>query len=113
MVAWPSQLKPNRQSYKERPAKNIMRSPMDYGPAKVRRRTTSNARPVTFTVFVDKVTANILYDFYVDTLIDGSLSFDFTSVLTGETVKARFTEEPDFSAQETMWSIAVSLELLP
>lgn len=112
MAVFPPSLVILRDGYNEKPPNNRVRSRMDKGPDKVRRNTTSNPRPCTFSVFGDLVAARVLYDFFRDDCSDGTLEFDFTSILTGETTKARFVEEPDFAAQETMWRIGVSLELL-
>ncbi len=112
MVAWPSQLKIERQNYRERPANNILRTGMGQGPDKIRRKSTSNPRPVNFTVFATLTEANTLRTFYETDTLGGVIQFDFTSLLTGVTHKARFLEEPEFVANETMWNISVSLELL-
>lgn len=112
MAVFPLQENIRREGYRERPPNNLKRSRMDRGPDKVRKYTNANSRPCTFTVYVDKVAANVLYDFYMDELSGGAFEFDFTSLLTDVTYKARFSEEPDFAAQETMWNIPISLELL-
>lgn len=112
MAAFPLASKIRREGYKERPPNNKKRSRMDRGPDKIRKYTTANSRPCTFSVFVNLTDAMVLWNFYMDTLNEGVDQFDFTSLLTGLTYKARFVEEPDFSARETMWDIPISLELL-
>lgn len=109
MVQWFSEFKIGR-NYKETPAKNVMRSTMQVGPEKVRRSTTANVRKVTFSMMLTKEVLQSFDEFYKSN--DASV-FDFVNPRTGATERARFADVPQYSLNETMWDVAVELELLP
>lgn len=115
MPTWPASLPaPAINTYKETPPQNTMRSRTDKGPAKTRRRTTSNVRPVSFTLKLTPAQVTILDDFFVDDTASGALEFDYTHPRTGASVTARFTEEPDYSDIEaTIYNVPVALEIMP
>jgi len=110
MVAWPATLEVNRDGYSETKPKRSMRSPMEIGPAKVRKRSSMAIRPVKLSLFLTEAQTVTLDDFYDD---NESLVFDFVNPRTGVTERARFTSEPDYAARETMWDVSIEMELLP
>jgi len=112
MANWPTELKINRASYKESPPNNSIRSNMETGPDKIRRRSTAAIRPISFMLFLTEDQIDILDDFYVTTLYSGSLSFNLVHPRTGATVEARFVQPPEYSAEETMHRASCSLEIL-
>lgn len=115
MVAFPISLPaPALDSLKETPPRNIKRTQMDRGPDKIRRVTTANTRPISFTLKLTPAQTQILDDFFVNDTRSGSLSFDFVHPRTGATVKARFTDEPSYSEQQgVLYTCSVGLEILP
>lgn len=113
MVDWPATLRPNRSGASESPPDNTMRSNMEIGPDKVRRRTTANIRPFMFNMLLDDVGVQTLDDFYTLTTASGSLPFNFVHPRTEETVEARFVQKPSYSYDETMARCSVSLEIMP
>lgn len=113
MVAWPEQFCPLINSFQETPPENTIRSTMDKGPAKVRRRTTANIRSVSFTVSMKPAEVTIMDNFYLDDTFSGAIAFDFTHPRTKEVVSARFTSPPTYSNRSTIYQVAVSLEILP
>jgi len=112
MATWPTDLKINRENFKEEPPSNALRSSMETGPAKVRKRAASAVRPVSFNMMLDDDDLETFDAFY---LANEALSFDFTHPRTEATVSARFqTEEPvSYDLKETMWVVNVKLEILP
>ena len=87
---------------------------MDKGPAKVRRRTTANVRPISFTLNLTSAQVAVLDAFYEVGTYSGVDAFDFIHPRTNETVSARFTEPPSFSEREgVLYTANVSLEILP
>jgi hypothetical protein len=110
MATWPSTLKITRNNYSETRPNRSIRSSMDIGPAKLRRRSSMAIRPVTMTLFLTPEQCDILDTFYDE---NESLGFDFINPRTGVTERARFTREPQYSARETMWDVSIELELLP
>lgn len=113
-TVWPASLPqlPRPDDYEETLADNTVRSSVDVGPAKLRRRTTSN--PDAFTLSYDMVSSQVadLITFYRDTLVGGTQSFDMTHPRTGLLDKWRFTGPPKIKAQGEDWIVNVTLEQL-
>ncbi len=53
MAVFPDLGKPLAANYQETPPDNLVRTPMDVGPAKLRRRTTANVRQLSVLYVVD------------------------------------------------------------
>jgi hypothetical protein len=115
MPTFPATLaaKIQRNGYEETPPDLSMRSGMDTGPDKVRRRQSAGARPITFPMFLDDDDVADLDTFYVTTTQSGSLEFDFTSPRTGVTYSVRFLQPPTFRANDLHWNVTVALEIMP
>lgn len=113
MAVWPSQFCPLVGSFQETPPDSSIRSDMDVGPAKVRRRTTANVRPISFRMFLKKDGVAILDNFYVVETVGGSEPFDYIHPRTQQPVKARFQEQPQYQSQSIGYNVSVSLEILP
>jgi hypothetical protein len=93
---------------------NRLRSKMDVGPAKMRRRST--AAPDTFTGSQKLTSAQLGYleTFYKTTLTDGSLPFTWKHPRTRSTVDMRFLSPPTWSPSGgDYWLVNYSLEILP
>lgn len=99
-----------RDGYSESPPERTIRTNMDVGPAKVRRRTFAATYNIAFTMFLTTAEWGMLYDFY---LANDALVFNFVHPRTGQTVKARFADVPVGSLHETMWDVDVKLEIMP
>ena len=53
MTVWPSSLPaPLLSTFKETPPDNVIRTSMDVGVAKVRKRTSANVRPISFSLML-------------------------------------------------------------
>ena len=115
MVTWPTSLPAiELSSLKESPPDNLIRSNMDIGVDKIRRRTTSAPRDLSFTLKLNQTQLQTLDDFYVTDTFSGSLSFDYIHPRTGSTVKARFVSPPSYADnQKILFSCSISLEILP
>lgn len=115
MATWPATLpEPALSTLKESPPNNLIRTQMDKGPDKVRRRTTANIRPLAFTLKLTSAQTEILDEFYTDTTFSGADEFDYTHPRTNASVKARFVEPPEYSENNAViYDCAISLEILP
>lgn len=115
MAAWPAQLPaPALNSFSESLPNNTIRSSVDVGPAKVRRRTTANVRPISFVLKLTSEQWDILEDFFLNDTFSGSDSFDYTHPVSGLGLTARFAEPPSRQDVEgVVWNAAISLEILP
>jgi hypothetical protein len=96
-------------------ADTTIKSPMDAGPAKVRRRFTAGVEPVSGTMIMDATELAALDTFYNTTLLGGSLRFSWTKP-PAHTVSCemRFTEPPTWTAVEPgTYEVSMSFEVLP
>ena len=113
---WPATLPQTLllQGYGESPGENQLRSPMEVGPAKVRRRATSAPRKVTGSLYLSASQLDDFKTFYNTTLLSGTLRFTWDDPTdTGTTVEMRFSEVPTWSAQETLFELSMTIEILP
>lgn len=110
MAIWPTKFKILRDNFKEKPKSRVIRSNMDIGPAKVRRRTVLTETNVTFSMALSLADYEEFMDFYYDNDV---LTFDFTRPDNNQSIIARFVGAPEASLNQTMWAVSVELELLP
>jgi len=91
-----------------------LRTNMDVGPPKMRRRFTAGVRNVEIPLVLTTAQSTTLMDFYTTTLTGGVGAFDWKLTRTGDTVSFRFVEPPKIEALEpNVWKTALSLEILP
>lgn len=116
MASWPSTLPDYLQidggqiSFGD----NVIRSSMDVGPDKVRRRTTTTPDIVTGSQYLNSTQFSTLQTFYKTTCAGGSLSFDWKHPVTRSTVYMRFVEPPKCTAiGGNIWRVDYVLEILP
>ena len=100
---------------KENPQDLTIRSEVDVGPPKVRKRYTAGI--VIFSGLVYRMTkANVatFQTFYVTTINGGATAFDLPHPRTAATVSARITSAPTYTAlSDDIFDIAVDMEVLP
>lgn len=116
MATWPTTLCPLAGTYQEAPPNNTIRTSMDRGPDKVRRRTTANIRPISFKLLLSAANVEVLDDFFVNDTFSGADQFDFIQPRTGAGVQARFIQAPTYSPKSNKngwWDVSVQLEILP
>jgi hypothetical protein len=92
----------------------VLRTQMDAGPAKVRRRFTAGVEPTRASVLLTKAESATFRTWFRDTLLDGSLAFEHTHPLTAATATFRFTAPPQYrmeSQRGISWELP--LEVLP
>ena len=81
-------------SYLEEKQPVVIRSPVDQGPQKVRRRYTRAITGVVAGLAVTKIELDEFDQWFDVTLQGGSLSFYVTSPITGEQRETRFLQPP-------------------
>lgn len=115
MATWPETLPPPYTgSLNISPPDNVIRSGMDTGPAKVRRRTTANITPHEFVMRLSKAQAVTLYNFHKEDTFSGADEFDYYDEFLEQNIKARFVSPPKIGHLEAdTWTAQVSLEILP
>ena len=113
-ITWPSTLPaPLSDGYRETPPDTTMRTSMDAGPDKVRRRYTSGSRPFALRYHLTATQVATLETFYTTTSRSGSLLFNWTHPRSGATVEARFLGAPQYAAIEHEGDVSVAIEVMP
>jgi len=91
---------------------SVIRTQMDAGPKKARRRYTASTKTFTGRMILNAEQSSILDRFYHTTLADGVLRFNFTNPQTLEIAEFRFTGDYTENSTEGMFEIQMSLERL-
>jgi len=91
---------------------NIVRTAMDAGPVKTRRRYTASIKVFSGKMLLDESARAELERFYMITLADGVLRFNFTDPQTLETAEFRFTEPYQEASADGFCEVSMSLERL-
>ena len=115
-AVWPTSLPEylNQDSYAESPPDVTIRTQMDAGPTKTRRRFTTNSRFLTGTIQIDSAQRVTLDTFYVSTLAGGALSFEWVHPVTRAVADFKFTAAPSYRAVSGLvFQATLPLELLP
>lgn len=93
---------------------NVIRSDMDVGPAKVRRRYTATIKQYGLRMVLTKAQIATLETFIDSTLGGGALTFDWVDHRTGAAATYRFIGRPAYQTiGAEYWSADMALELLP
>ena len=122
-LVWPLGL-PQEQLIATRDARQpaTVRTRTDGGPAKVRKRFTSTGRDVTTNLVFDNAERQTFDTFFVTTLGEGALSFEWKDPVTDNVVNMRFIEAPVFRSTlgvrpgqtaGRIWMATAKLEVLP
>jgi len=116
MSSWPSTLPalPLRSGFSESPPDTTIRTSMDAGPAKIRRRFTANVRPISVSYLLSSAQIGYLDTFYVTTTVGGSASFTMTDPRTNSSKSFRFVAPPEYSLSSgNYWNVNLKLEQMP
>lgn len=115
-IDWPSTLpqKPSTEGFIEQFPNSVIRTQMDAGPAKIRRRSTAAVRPFSLVYNLTLAQVAIFDTFFNDTLAGGSLAFNLPDPRTGTTLNVRITTIPKISALGgTEFTASFDIEKLP
>lgn len=110
MATWPATVPVLRENYKETPPDRAIRSKMDVGPDKIRRRSTAAVREVQLRLMLNDDQLEDFDEFFDE---NETLAFDFTDPRTDAAKRARFASRPVYDLNQTMWAVSVNLEYLP
>jgi hypothetical protein len=113
-ISWPAELPATLllEGLSAKQESNVIRTQMDAGPKKTRRRYTANVKTFTGKLLLTPSQREKLEQFYHAALADGVLRFNFTSPLTLETQEFRFTDDYTETAADGLFEISASLERL-
>lgn len=116
MADWPVTLpqKVKSEGFQEEVPNTLLRSEMDAGPAKVRRRFTAGVRNINLSLNVSEAQVAILDNFFINTLAHGSVKFNWVHPRTQATVQFRFVSPPQYTHRtRDLWDAVLKLEILP
>lgn len=120
MPSWPTSLPEFQIPLQIRRQDGTIRTSMDSGPDKVRRRFSAISKYFSIAMNMDGSELGTLDSFYDTTLQGGSLSFDMNDPQTGVSASFRFTEPPqatqrvgNSNTDKRLWDITLTLEKLP
>jgi len=113
---WPVTLptSPLMRGFSESGEDQTVRTSMDVGPGKVRRRLTAGVRDMTWPFLLTTAQIATLDTFFYTTLLGGALPFTHPDPRTGTSKSWRFTEKPEYRPESaTKWSTVLKVEQLP
>jgi len=96
----------------KQPQSNVIRTAMDAGPKKARRRYTARTVKYSGRQIFDAAELAVFEQFYHTVIADGVLRFNFTDPMSLETAEFRFTEDYTVNAAEGLFEVQMSLERL-
>jgi hypothetical protein len=92
----------------------LLRTPMEAGPAKQRRRSTWDARPVSGRITVTKAQLAAFQAFFKSSTFSGGIRFTWVDPETGDPAEMRFVSSPTWTAHGAdKFLVALDLEILP
>ncbi len=112
MPAWPSGLPEEllQSGYSQSSPDTSLKTEMEVGPAKIRRRSTAQPYPVKGTMKLTESELGTLRTFYETTLFGGSLRFSHKSLTAKE---LRFTAPPSWTMSNGFYVVQLEFEVLP
>jgi hypothetical protein len=111
-IYWPAGLPVTllMEGLSAKPKSNVIRTTMDAGPQKARRRYTASTKTFTGRILLNAEQRALFEQFYHTALADGVLRFNFTNPQTLEIQEFRFTEDYTETSLDGGFEIALSLE---
>jgi len=113
-ITWPEALPATLllEGLSKQPQSNVIRTAMDAGPKKARRRYTARAVNVSGRQVMSPGELAVFEQFYHTVLADGVHRFNFTDPVSLDTGEFRFTEDYTAAAVEGFFEVQMSLERL-
>lgn len=99
-ILWPENLpqSPLLDGLQETLPDNVLRTKMEQGPPKLRRRGTDAPAKITAQFLLDTTQCGVLENFYAETLAGGVKRFTFTHPRSGAAVLCRMAQPPELAA---------------
>lgn len=116
MPSWPLTLpqKPLLHGYRENKPKTVVRTEMDQGPAKVRRRSSAGVTLLETVWLLNAAQLAALDAFFDVTIAGGAVAFDFAHPRTGGNILCRMTAPPEYrSVNGSACHVTIMMEVLP
>lgn len=121
-AVWPAGLPQNLRTsdLQETMPDTVLRTQMDAGPAKARRRFTAAPRPFSGSLVMTQAQVEVFDAFFVDVVAGGALQFEWKFPRTGTICDVRFTNKPQLRPtgpraidKSEYWIVEVELETVP
>ncbi|MDR0455949.1 MAG: hypothetical protein LBH20_04595 [Treponema sp.] len=111
-ITWPDELPPTLllNGLSAQPQNDVIRTAMDSGPKKARRRYTAYSTGFSGKIILSAAQLAIFRRFYHTALADGVLRFNFTDPFTLEAAEFRFTAAYSAAALDGLFEITMPLE---
>ena len=115
MPTWPVSLPPPLVSgFSEQQPENVIRTSMDAGPAKLRRRTTANVGKISVSYLLSSAELDTLINFFKTDVSYGALPFTFTHPRSAAALSCRFAQPFNYSTPDGKnYSVTVQMEVMP
>ncbi len=115
MATWPDTLpqQPLVEGFSGTVQDTLIRTSMDAGPEKIRRRFTAASEYFTLTWFMTKQQLNTFISFFNNDIAGGSLEFEMVHPLTSEPALMRFRGVYKISLAGTGYLVNAEIEVLP
>ena len=117
MADWPTTLPQEfpEEGFSLKPSVGVIRTSMDVGPAKVRRRTTSNTTEFSGTLkMTNNQYNNTFLPFYQNNISYGATAFNWTHPINGNNCEMRIVEISSVSpAGGEYVEVSLGMEILP
>ena len=115
MIVWPVSLpSPLLDGFREVMPDNLVRSEVDQGIAKTRKRSSAAPAQINVNYLLTKSQVATLESFYKETTAFGLLRFDYTHPRTAVVLNCRLKQPPAISAQNgSYFRVSLELEVLP
>ncbi|MDH6273570.1 hypothetical protein M2311_003660 [Rhizobium leguminosarum] len=113
--SWPAELPQAflKDGYSEEDADNLLASNVSVGPAKVRRRTTSNVQPITGSMEMSEAQRQAFKSFVKNDIKDRSKAFNFPDPHGGSPLLVRMRQPASYTPIGIIWRVQIGLEVLP
>lgn len=111
-LCWPSELPiPRLSGLSGKRKSSVIRTEMDAGPAKARRRYTVCTKEFSGSIVINDGQRSVLENFYIENLGDGVLRFVMKDPQTLDEAEFRFMEDYGESSNgDGTWTINLKLE---
>src|SRR4030042_25497 len=116
---WPATLdvQPLCDAYDEQLPRVAMRTAMDAGPAKIRRKLSNNSRFINVEMDLTHDEVGYFDTFFMTTLLGGVLRFDWEHPRTWTTIESRIvvddSQGPRYTNRRGIFFVQFTLEILP
>ena len=111
-ISFPPELPDCPQTWSEKSIDQLIRSEVDVGVAKVRRRYTRERLQITISLTLLKNQYDAFKTFYDVTLKDGLETFNYKHPYTGKILECRFLEAPQIEMNAKAFSLSMSWETI-